>query len=307
MNESPDQQLLEAIAAELGVDPSFVEKDWHATRMLPKVAGADYGGPQPVFSGGTSLSKAYGLIQRFSEDLDFKFLLPEDGIMRDARRRIRDAVVAAIRSNDGWTVGDDDVFAANESRFFPCEVEYSPIFDPFPPLRGRIRLEVTLQSPALPPEERSLQSFVSEARRQHPEIGKISCVAPTETAADKLSALTWRILSRRRDREAEDDNLVRHLHDLAALEEHAAKHPDFPDLVKSLIAIDTPRMGTDPEFAGMAPAQRLSTVSNLLSTDPEYRDRYRRFVAAMCYGTEDETPTFDSAIDAIQRLGRLLS
>ena len=77
-----------------------------------------------------------GLIQRFSEDLDFKFLLPEDGIMRDARRRIRDAVVAAIRSNDGWTVGDDDLFAANESRFFRCEVEYSPIFNPFPPLRG---------------------------------------------------------------------------------------------------------------------------------------------------------------------------
>lgn len=65
------------VATELGVDPSFVEKDWHAIRLVATVAGVREGDLALVFSGGTSLSKGYGLIRRFSEDLDFRVLLPE--------------------------------------------------------------------------------------------------------------------------------------------------------------------------------------------------------------------------------------
>ena len=49
-------------------------------------------------------------------------------------------------------------------------------------------------------------------------------------------------------------------------------------------------------------------MPDILDGDPRFRDRdrYRRFVAAMCYGSEDETPTFDRAVAAIRRLARLL-
>ena len=99
LSESPDRELLEAIAADLGVDPSFVEKDWHVIRMIAAVAGVRQGALRLVFSGGTSLSKGYGLIQRFSEDLDFKLLLPRDGIGRPARRNYRAAILDAIRAD----------------------------------------------------------------------------------------------------------------------------------------------------------------------------------------------------------------
>ena len=61
LNAPPDQQLLETIAIDLGVDPSFVEKDWHAMRLVAVLAGVEHSDLRPVFSGGTSLSKAYGL------------------------------------------------------------------------------------------------------------------------------------------------------------------------------------------------------------------------------------------------------
>jgi predicted nucleotidyltransferase component of viral defense system len=77
---APDQDLVLAIAAELGVDPSYVEKDWQAMRLVAAVAGVGYGEVRPVFAGGTSLSKAFGLIKRFSEDLDFRLALPEAGV-----------------------------------------------------------------------------------------------------------------------------------------------------------------------------------------------------------------------------------
>lgn len=67
-NVLPEPELVEAIATDLGVDPSFVEKDWYAIRLVATVAGVRQGNLTPVFSGGTSLSKEYGLIRRFSED-----------------------------------------------------------------------------------------------------------------------------------------------------------------------------------------------------------------------------------------------
>ena len=39
-----------------------------------------------------------------------------------------------------------------------------------------------------------LWSFVAQARNEEPEVARVACVAPAETAADKLSALTWRVL-----------------------------------------------------------------------------------------------------------------
>ena len=113
-------------------------------------------------------------------------------------RRYRAAIVDAIRADGDWTIGENDVLVSNESRFFRCVVGYSPIFAPASHLRPGIRLEVMFARSAIPPEEQTLRSFVAEALREEAEVPRIACVAPAETAADKLSALTWRVLDRRR-------------------------------------------------------------------------------------------------------------
>ena len=56
--------------------------------------------------------------------------------------------------------------------------------------------------------------------------------------------------------------------------------------------MDTKRTRVDPEVAGTTPAERVSALLKRLTAEPEYREAYRGFIAAMCYGTEDETPTF---------------
>jgi predicted nucleotidyltransferase component of viral defense system len=67
-----DQSLVEDVAARLSADPGLIEKDWHVTHALSVIAVFDHGDAQPAFAGGTSLSKGWGLIKRFSEDIDFK-------------------------------------------------------------------------------------------------------------------------------------------------------------------------------------------------------------------------------------------
>ena len=300
----PDPELVESIAAELGVDPSFVEKDWYAMRLVGTVVGTPDDTVTPVFSGGTSLSKGYGLIKRFSEDLDFKAALPEPGIDRPARRVYRRAVVEAIRAGDDWMLHDDDIDAGNESHFFRCEIGYPTTFDLDPALRAKLKLEVTLAPPALPTVERSLRSFVAQARNEEPEVARIACVALAETAADKLSALTWRVLDLNT---RHDPTLMRHLHDLATLEPHAMEHGVFPELLLRLLERDAPRGTVAPDVAARNPAERLAAALDVLGTDPEHQARYQDFVHAMCYGNEDETPSFRHALEAARRLGERLA
>jgi len=57
-------------AAQMQLHPTPVEKDFWVCYLLRELFSLDCVKDQLIFKGGTSLSKAYGLIQRFSEDVD---------------------------------------------------------------------------------------------------------------------------------------------------------------------------------------------------------------------------------------------
>ncbi|MEN9548965.1 MAG: hypothetical protein RIR12_1556 [Bacteroidota bacterium] len=61
--------IFNAIAAEKGMTPFAVEKDWWVSRTLEIIFQMPIA-QHLVFKGGTSLSKAWKLINRFSEDID---------------------------------------------------------------------------------------------------------------------------------------------------------------------------------------------------------------------------------------------
>ena len=67
-----DRRLVEQVAEDLGTSSGLIEKDWHVVRAIGVIANVDTAGMMPAFSGGTSLSKGWELIKRFSEDIDFK-------------------------------------------------------------------------------------------------------------------------------------------------------------------------------------------------------------------------------------------
>ena len=54
----------------LEVSEDIVEKDYYVTLILKKLSSIEY---PIVFKGGTSLSKAFHVIDRFSEDIDITF------------------------------------------------------------------------------------------------------------------------------------------------------------------------------------------------------------------------------------------
>ena len=65
-----DPRLVEDVANRRDTDEGLVEKDWHVVRAISVIAALDHVGMQPAFSDGTSLSAAWGLIKRSSQDTD---------------------------------------------------------------------------------------------------------------------------------------------------------------------------------------------------------------------------------------------
>ncbi|MDR1524462.1 MAG: nucleotidyl transferase AbiEii/AbiGii toxin family protein [Tannerella sp.] len=69
LNNEAFRELVELSADYFGYEQSHVEKDYWVSKILKELAFSDFS-DRIYFKGGTSLSKAYRIINRFSEDLD---------------------------------------------------------------------------------------------------------------------------------------------------------------------------------------------------------------------------------------------
>jgi predicted nucleotidyltransferase component of viral defense system len=69
IDKAEKEAIFNAGATEMGMTPFAVEKDWWVSRTLNIIFQMDIAA-HLVFKGGTSLSKAWKLINRFSEDID---------------------------------------------------------------------------------------------------------------------------------------------------------------------------------------------------------------------------------------------
>lgn len=80
LNEQTQTNIFKEIGENIGLPGAAVEKDWWVVRTLELIFESSIA-PYSVFKGGTSLSKAWNLIDRFSEDIDLaldrKFLSVE--------------------------------------------------------------------------------------------------------------------------------------------------------------------------------------------------------------------------------------
>lgn len=296
-----DPRLVERVAEDLGTSPGLIEKDWHVVRALGVIAQVEPGGMAPAFSGGTSLSKGWDLIKRFSEDIDFKVAEPPAASAsagQRARSSYRKRMFDALSRSGFELEGPPEI--KNDSRFFAADLAYGAQFGTGQGLRPHIRIEVSFRPPAVAPVVRPIRSLIAAAARQPAEVTTFPCIDVVETAADKLSALAWRVRIRRRGAPKDDPAIVRHLHDLAALEATVATAANFRELVLTAVAADVGRGGekdppTDPGVIFPDMLQRLGS-------DPLWAQEYEDFVRAVSFAGQHEMISFLDALASCRRL-----
>jgi len=69
LSEQRRMEIIEQVSAKTGLRTNAIEKDWWVTLALKAAFSTPYTS-QLLFKGGTSLSKSWALIERFSEDVD---------------------------------------------------------------------------------------------------------------------------------------------------------------------------------------------------------------------------------------------
>ena len=163
--EHPDfaQAILQAAERfrEQGLRPSIIEKDYYVTEALRIIAATAAG--KVIFKGGTSLSKGWNLIERFSEDIDifldplaFRPVLGKNGIDRELKK-LRDAVGAhpalTFVENESQTIGG---FGRND-RF-----SYTQRFGGPGEVANRVLLEAGTASGREPTAVVELSSYIGQ-------------------------------------------------------------------------------------------------------------------------------------------------
>src|SRR5690554_6794551 len=87
-NKELFQDAVIATAQQKGIGEIYVEKDYWVTFALLNIFNNEIG-KETIFKGGTALSKCFGLIQRFSEDVDLVVLRNENETGNQLKGKIR--------------------------------------------------------------------------------------------------------------------------------------------------------------------------------------------------------------------------
>jgi hypothetical protein len=187
----------------------------------------------------------------------------------------------------------------NENRYTVWQLPYAGSGGAGEGLRPTIQIELTYAPMRLAPVTLPVSSFMAEAHGQLPEVAQISCVSVTETAAEKLVALTRRIAMELAGLSRDPDpTLVRHIYDLHLMQGHIDNN-QVAALARDIAVADA------QEFRNQYPAYAVEIAGETrkalgtLRTDPVYRSRYGDFVNAMAYG---ERPEFDVALASVVAL-----
>ena len=79
------EQLVFKTSEVLGIEASIIEKDYFVTLFLKQIVEKN---PNIIFKGGTSLSKCYKIINRFSEDIDLTLKVEDGDKPSESQRKI---------------------------------------------------------------------------------------------------------------------------------------------------------------------------------------------------------------------------
>ncbi len=311
----PDDQkvkLFERIKKNMNVSPKAAEKDWwvcHVIQALFQLRCAE----ALTFKGGTSLSKAWGITERFSEDVDVAFdksFFGLKGETRSARDRIRKVtrkyirnemvdellvalkVVGAVESDVGYLPRED-----SDADPTVLRVEYRSVLPKDPYIKEYVKLEFSSRSPREPREMREIEPFASQLSpliRFNPTV--VPTVTPVRTYLEKVFLLHEEF----QKNYPRHKRMSRHLYDLykmdkAGFTEKALENKElYASLVEHRSVFNAMRgidySGHDPRNLAIIPPEEAL---------PLWEDDYRVMRDQFIYG---EAPDFQELISTIRSI-----
>ena len=211
ITENDRKALFHNTAAKMGMTDAIIEKDFWVCYVLDYLFHHSQWKDNIAFKGGTSLSKAYGLIERFSEDidliLDWRVLgygidepwenrsnTKQDIFNKEANIRaevfLRNAFLPAINADLTLELGDNVKCYIDDSDRQTVKISYPNSFSDASILQ-EIRLEIGALAAWTPVKNASITPYAAEqyARLFEQPSTEVLTVLPERTFWEKVTIL----------------------------------------------------------------------------------------------------------------------
>ncbi len=318
VDEETRRGVYEQIAQSTGMSPFAVEKDWWVVQTLACVFELDVA-KFMVFKGGTSLSKAWHLIERFSEDVDLAISETYFGFEGILSRKQRTELRKASSSfTSGYFLNElkakfiqKELFevsfqtpAAISSDQDPriIEIYYPSIISENDYLNPRIQIELGCRSLMEPSSLRSFGSLVDEfyptQAFANPFI-QVPTVEPIRTFLEKVFLLQEEY--QRPTGKSRVNRMSRHLYDIVKLNQAGIADSALSDSILYAKIVkhryEYNRVGGvnynrhHPHLINPVPPSHLLRL---------WEDDYNKMIDEMIY--ESNPPTFNSVLEEVNQI-----
>lgn len=132
--------------------PAIVEKDYYVALLLKEITKQV---PYAVFKGGTSLSKAYKIINRFSEDIDLN-LMSTNGLPTIGERKHFNKTIESICKGFNLNL-EKEIFSGQDYNVFIMDM---PKLFESKALKSKIVVETSLSIESYPCEQKEISSLI---------------------------------------------------------------------------------------------------------------------------------------------------
>lgn len=180
LSTTDKQAIFNEVSAQINLPSAAIEKDWWVVRTLELVFASSIA-PHTVFKGGTSLSKAWNIIDRFSEDIDLALDRRFLG-MEKPDSEMSGSQVSKLRKLSAKFITEKyfpelaELFKAaglkvdiklgeiktDDQDPLIIEIYYVTLTDPIPYLKPRVLIDIGSRSLIEPFNERSFTSMIGE-------------------------------------------------------------------------------------------------------------------------------------------------
>ena len=286
-------ELIAAASNELRIPPGIVEKDYYVTLALRELASRVKG---MVFKGGTSLTKCYQILDRFSEDIDISYAAAEGVPGESRKRQLKKAVVFSVEAI-GLSV--TNLEETRSRRSYNCyKAGYSSIYSPLLELKPELIIETYIALLPFPTIKRMTDNYIYRFLKmtEREDLAEKFDLMPFEiitqaierTLIDKVFAICDYYLSDKIDQHS------RHLYDIYKILEYNTPDASLSKLVQEVRSLREPLSVCPSAKTGVCINDLLEEI-----VDKEiYRDDYetvtRRFLFTYL--------PYEAAIDGIKEI-----
>jgi len=321
------EALFNQTASVKGISPEIAEKDFWVCWTLHQIFNLQ-GLPHLIFKGGTSLSKAFGIIERFSEDIDLVInrhqlgFTDENDPANQQGANLRDRTIeklknscreiiagelvprlkARIRSTlgiNGWTLEIDSNAPGGDTLDFKYPAGISDSLTKGY-VRRVVRLELGCRGDQIPCEGAKVTSYAAEAFPDQFQVpdSNVNALSPERTFWEKATIL-HREYYRVEAGKPVSERIFRHYHDVVVI----SKHQRGLSALKDLALLEQVVAHKQHFFREAAAHYELAIKGTLhLAPSPQLQDGLRKDYEKMREMYFGQEPDFDAVMNEIREL-----